>query len=96
MDEKAIPYRKIVFVCTNERAPGERVSCGGCGGGEIHARLKELVKERGLRVEVRVSKSGCMDRCELGPNVMIFPDNIWLSGVRLEDIEQVVALLEVN
>jgi (2Fe-2S) ferredoxin len=50
-----------------------------------------MVKERRLRSKIRVSKSGCMDRCEDGPNVMVFPDCRWYSGVGLEDLD---ALLE--
>jgi len=52
---------------------------------------KEEVKKRGLKGKVRALKSGCMDLCEKGPNVMIFPDGILVSGVQECDIP---ALLE--
>jgi (2Fe-2S) ferredoxin len=52
--------------------------------------LKEAVKARRLRGRVRVSSSGCQDRCENGPNVMVFPDNCWYSHVREEDIETII------
>jgi (2Fe-2S) ferredoxin len=90
MEEKPLPHEKVVFVCTNRREPGERVCCAERGSVELHARLKELVKERGHRVRIRVSKSGCMDRCEDGPNVMIFPDNVWLCGVEERDLEAIL------
>jgi (2Fe-2S) ferredoxin len=93
MDIQGLPFERIVFVCTNVRAPGERVCCGGQGSAALHTRLKEMVKAKGLRVRVRASQSGCMDRCELGPNVMIFPDNIWLTKVGEEDLEGIVAFL---
>jgi (2Fe-2S) ferredoxin len=91
MERNELPRQKIVFVCVNERPPGERTHCSQNGGAEVHARLKEMVKERRLRSKIRVSKSGCMDRCEDGPNVMVFPDCRWYSGVGLEDLD---ALLE--
>ncbi|NUM53638.1 MAG: (2Fe-2S) ferredoxin domain-containing protein [Candidatus Hydrogenedentes bacterium] len=85
-----LPYEKIIFVCTNRRDPGERISCAYGGGCDLRDALKERVKARGLKPAVRVSASGCMDKCEDGPNIMIFPDNIWLSGVEEEDIEPIL------
>ncbi|MBI2435330.1 MAG: (2Fe-2S) ferredoxin domain-containing protein [Candidatus Hydrogenedentes bacterium] len=93
MEQKSLPYEKIVFVCTNQRAPGERVCCAGQGSIDLHAKLKELVKARGLRTRIRVSKSGCMDRCEFGPNIMVFPDNVWYSAVTEADLEAIVEKL---
>ena len=90
VEEKNLPFRRIVFVCTNQRAEGERVCCAAQGSVELHAQLKDLVKARGLKGRVRVCKAGCMDRCEQGPNVMIFPESTWLSGVHEADLPGVV------
>ena len=90
MQEKDLPHKKIVFVCINRRAEGERTCCDSKGGAELHARLKELIRERGYRTKIRVSKSGCMDRCEEGANMMVFPDNTWLSHVGDGDLEGLV------
>jgi (2Fe-2S) ferredoxin len=90
MQENELPHKKIVFVCTNERAEGERVCCASSRGAEIHTRLKELIRERGYRTKIRVSKSGCMDRCEMGANVMVFPDNRWLTQIEESDLEPLV------
>lgn len=93
-----LPHRKIVFVCTNRRPPGERICCADGCGEILRDRLKEMVKARGLRTRIRVSASGCMDRCEEGPNIMVFPDNHWYKGVKEEDLpallEEIVAGLE--
>lgn len=89
MEQQPLPYKKIVFVCVNQREPGERVCCANGGGVSLHAKLKEMVKERGLRGRIRVSKSGCLDRCEDGPNIMVFPDNVWYSQVTEADIETI-------
>ena len=96
MDSNPLPFRKMVFVCTNERVPGERTCCGPKGGGDIHALLKAMVKERGLRSRIRVSKSGCMDRCESGTNMMVFPDNVWYSEVTEEDLPGLVDAWEAE
>lgn len=90
MQRNSLPHDKIIFVCTNQRVPGERVCCAGGGGCELRDTLKAMVKTRQLRSRVRVSASGCMDKCEDGPNVMIFPDNVWLSGVRMSDLDSIL------
>ena len=90
MQTNDLPHEKIVFVCTNRREPGERICCAEGGGCELRDTLKEMVKARGLKGTVRVSASGCMDKCEEGPNIMIFPDNIWLSGVRASDLQPIL------
>ncbi|GMV99216.1 MAG: hypothetical protein AMXMBFR84_03550 [Candidatus Hydrogenedentota bacterium] len=90
MEKNELPFQKMIFVCCNQREPGDRVCCADCGGPVLQERLKAMVKERQLRSKIRVSKSGCMDRCEDGPNLMIFPDNIWLSGVQESDLEGIL------
>lgn len=90
MDTNSLPFEKIIFVCTNERAEGERVCCMSAGGGELRDTLKAMVKARQLRSRIRVSQSGCMDKCEDGPNIMVFPDNIWFSHVTAVDLEPIL------
>ncbi|MFP6583529.1 MAG: (2Fe-2S) ferredoxin domain-containing protein [Candidatus Hydrogenedentota bacterium] len=90
MEKKSLPHQKIVFVCCNQREEGERVCCASRDSQALRDRMKQLVKERGYRTRIRISQSGCMDRCEEGANVMIFPDNEWLSHVVLEDAEGLV------
>ena len=84
------PYKKLVLVCTNCRE--EKKCCAGGGSELIRDTLKTRVKELGL--PVRVSKSGCLDRCSLGPTVVIMPDNIWFGEVGLDDVESILNLLQ--
>ena len=93
MEKHTFPYSKIVFVCTNQRAPGERKCCANGGGAALRAKLKALVKARGLASQVRVSQSGCLNRCESGPNIMVFPDNAWYSGVGETDLDLLIDAL---
>lgn len=81
MNSRPLPFKKIVFVCTNCREPGERICCAEGGSVALHAELKQWVKEQKLNRHIRVCKSGCMDRCEEGPNVLLMPDNLWISAV---------------
>jgi (2Fe-2S) ferredoxin len=82
--------RKHVFVCINER-PEEhpRGSCVARGGGEIFTQLREAVGQRGL-VDIKVTFSGCMEPCMVGPVVYVAPDDVWYGGVTAEDIELLV------
>lgn len=90
MEKQPVPYQRILFVCTNERPPGERPCCAAKNSAAIRATLKEMVEERGLRGRVRVSQSGCLDRCGTGPNIMVFPDNVWYSSVTLDDVDSIL------
>jgi len=88
MECNQVPYKKIVFVCLNEREAG--VCCARGGSEAIHAKLKDAVKERGLNASIRVSRSGCLNRCGQGPNIMVFPDGTWYSGVAASDVPEIL------
>ena len=83
-------YQKHVFICTNERSKDSpRGDCTRCGGMEIRMRLVKLIAQKGLKGKIRANKSGCLDACELGPAVVIYPDNIWYTQVKLEDVDEI-------
>ena len=87
--KQPVPYKRILFVCVNQRADG---SCCSASGEKVRDELKAYAKSKGLKGIVRVSKSGCLDQCALGPNVMIFPDNIWYSHVGERELEEIKRL----
>ena len=86
------PYRKIIFVCINERPPDKtRPSCGPRGGRELAAALKQALRDRGLNTEIRLTRTRCFDLCEEGPNMAIYPENAWCTHVKLEDVPEILA-----
>ena len=95
MKSEKVPYVKTAFICVHARPGEERVACGnpGRGGVELAAALKEGVKKAGLKGKVRVSRTGCLDLCEKGPNVFLYPDGRWLSGLTPADAEGIVKTL---
>ena len=97
MESSKPAFEKYVFVCVNERGPGERVSCGAtfCGK-ELSDKLKEAVKTAGQANRIRVSKSKCLDVCEEGANVLIYPDEVWLKHVELADIPAILEKLGIK
>ena len=90
MKSEAVPYKRMIFVCTNEEPDEGRPACGLQGSMAICKAIKEEVKKRGLKGKIRALKSGCMDLCEKGPNVMIFPEGTLHSGVTPQDIPWLV------
>lgn len=90
MIDVGLKCRKLVLVCTNMRDDG-RECCAMKGSVELHQKLKEAVKA--AAPDVRVSKSGCLDRCSSGATVVIMPDNVWLGQVTEEDIPEIVKLI---
>lgn len=91
MKQESVPYRRMVFVCMNASHEGEdRPVCAAGGAEKVLTCLKEEVKKRGLKGKIRALKSGCMDLCEKGPNVMVFPEGVLHSGVKPEDAPALV------
>ncbi len=76
------PFEKHVFICTSGSVcPVEGNSAG------VHARLKDLVRQAGLSVTIRINHSGCMDQCGHGPMVVVYPENVWYHQVKVEDAD---------
>lgn len=86
------PYKRHVFICTNRRADGHpRGDCVQKGGEEVRARFKDAVKKHGLAREMRANAAGCLDQCEHGCSVVIYPEGTWYGGVKPEDVEEIVS-----
>jgi len=84
-------FEHHVFVCHNSRPAGApRPSCTADGKSDLHARLQQLTKEAGLEGRVRINKSGCLDQCEHGPTVVVYPEAVWYGNVRPEDAAAIV------
>ena len=87
------PYVCHVFVCTNDRG-GKSKSCADQDSLFIRTDLKKEIGKRGFNKQVRVSKSGCMGLCGKGPNVMIYPQNVWFYDVSTEDTGEILLKIE--
>ncbi len=85
-------YTKHVFVCTNQKAGG-KVCCGQAGGDDTFNYLKTKLHELGLYGpgQYRVSKSGCLGRCQQGPCLVIYPEGIWYTYSSLADVDEIIS-----
>jgi (2Fe-2S) ferredoxin len=90
-------YQYHAFLCTNKREDGRR-SCGNSGSAELRAYAKARIKELGLSGEgkVRVNTAGCLDRCHLGPVMVIYPEEVWYSYRSEQDVDEIIEQHFVN
>ena len=78
------------MVCVRERALGHpKGSCGECGGEQIRKDFADLLKKHNLKGPMRASKTHCLDACEMGAVVVIYPDDVWYVNVRREDVQPI-------
>jgi (2Fe-2S) ferredoxin len=83
-------YRCHVFCCTNERPAGHsRGSCARRGSVKLRDYMKARAKELGLD-DVRINSAGCLDRCELGPTVVIYPEEVWYHCESRDDVDEIL------
>jgi (2Fe-2S) ferredoxin len=89
-DDPAGYYEAHVFCCTNRRPAGHpRGCCAEKGAEELRDYFKAKARAVGLS-NVRVNMAGCLDRCELGPTVVIYPEGIWYSVASKGDIDEII------
>ena len=84
-------FERHVFICMNERdESAARPSCGPAGGKRLKGLFKDAVKEAGLKHRVRANEAGCLDQCEHGPTVVIYPEAVWYGFVQPKDVPEIV------
>ncbi len=83
-------FRAHIFVCCNRRPDGHRRgSCAARGSEDLRDYMKVRAKELGLR-GIRVNQAGCLDRCEFGPALVIYPEGIWYSPKTRADVDEIL------
>ena len=85
-------YERHIFFCENQRDEADRACCARHDASTMRDYCKGLVKAKGLSGEgkVRVNKAGCLDRCEEGPCVVVYPEGVWYTYVDKADIDEIV------
>jgi (2Fe-2S) ferredoxin len=84
-------FTRHIFICTNERPAGHPKGCCKEKGSEtLVADFKAALAERGLAKHIRANKAGCLDACEFGASMVVYPDGIWYGHVTRADVAEIV------
>ena len=83
--------QRHVFVCINERAADNPKGCCKLKGGiDVRDRLKAELSSRGLSKIIRANNAGCLDQCEHGVTVVVYPEQVWYGHVTPADVAEIV------
>lgn len=84
-------YKYHAFFCLNERVNGENC-CAIHGAKDLFDYAKAQCKTLGLNGagQVRVNKAGCLDRCEQGPVMVVYPEGVWYTMVDQADVDEII------
>jgi (2Fe-2S) ferredoxin len=84
-------FKRHVFFCLNER-PAGNACCHHLGAVEMQNYAKKRIKALGLAGPgaIRINRAGCLGRCDEGPVLVVYPDNVWYQYVDQEDIDEII------
>lgn len=89
-EPQPLVYDVHVFCCINQRPPDHpRGSCAARGSEALQAYMKGCAKELGIE-RIRVNKAGCLERCELGPALVIYPQATWYTYADTADVDEIL------
>lgn len=84
-------FARHIFICCNQRPTEDpRGCCDPAGNAELQRVFKIKLAQRGIKGTVRANKSGCLDQCVHGPNVVIYPEAVWYGGVTAADVDDII------
>jgi (2Fe-2S) ferredoxin len=83
------PFRYHVYACQQEK-PGNSPCCSGRGSAAVLDALRKEIAAQGLMGDVQVTTCGSLGMCERGPNLVVYPEGVWYSGVQVADVPELV------
>lgn len=85
-------FSRHIFFCTNQREAGE-ACCNNHDAQKMRDYVKNKVKKLGLSTEedrIRINSAGCLDRCESGPVLVVYPEAVWYTYVDESDLDEII------
>ncbi len=85
-------FHKHVFFCTNQREDGQDC-CNNHGAKKLRDYAKDKVKALGintLKNRIRINSAGCMDRCDDGPVLVVYPEGVWYTYANENDLDEII------
>jgi (2Fe-2S) ferredoxin len=83
------PFQYHVYVCDQQKPEGVPCCTERGSRGMIEELRREIVTQ-GLANDVQITTCGSLGLCERGPNLVVYPEGVWYSGVRAEDVREIV------
>ena len=84
-------FERHLFICCNQRPPeNPRGCCDPTGLAQLQLAFKQKLAALGFKNRVRANKSGCLDQCEHGPTVVVYPEQVWYGRVTAADVDEIV------
>lgn len=83
------PFRLHIFACDQQKPEGVP-GCNARGSAKTIDALRKELAARGLSDDVQLTTCGSLGLCERGPNIVVYPEGIWYSGVTPEDVPEIV------
>lgn len=84
-------FQKHVFICMNQREDG-RPCCAERGSAAVQKHMKQKIKALDLNGagKIRINQAGCLDRCDEGPVMVVYPQATWYTWVDQADIDEII------
>jgi len=84
-------YQYHVFFCVNQREDST-ACCNNLGAQDIRDYAKNRIKSLKLagKNKIRINNAGCLDRCNEGPVIVVYPEEIWYTYIDKEDIDEII------
>lgn len=84
-------YKKHIFICTNQKVSGKKC-CQDGDAKALQQYAKQKLMEMGLhgKDNFRINAAGCLGRCGMGPNLLVYPDGVWYHYDSREDIDEII------
>ncbi len=84
-------YQRHVFICVNQREDGE-ACCQQFDAEGARDYMKSRAKALGIHLpgQVRINRAGCLNRCDQGPVMVVYPEGIWYTYVDRADLDEIV------
>ena len=84
-------YRQHVFFCVNQREDGA-MCCNNRGSQELRDYAKGRIKALKLNGtgKIRINSAGCLDRCDEGPVMVVYPEAVWYTYADEKDIDEII------
>ena len=90
------PFRYHVYACQQEKPGTSLPCCSARGSAQVLEELRKELAAQGLMNDVQVTTCGSLGMCERGPNMVVYPEGIWYSGVQVADVPELVREQVVN